>query len=216
MRYRLLVTHMSDQVELTNPVDLSVGGFSGHVFRRMIHVGMCLIPFAYFNYGETIAGWFSLTLSQFVSSVVMLLILLEALRLRLGITIFGQREYEASQISAVGWSALAIGIVLLVVPVKEYAWPLILSLALGDPLMGELRRRGLESRHVFLASSLFLTGVWILCWYWFETPLVLAFLFAPLCAASEWPRLRYIDDNATMLLIPMCGLLLADPFLHIL
>ena len=39
---------MSDQVELTNPVELSVGGMSGHVLRRGIHLAMSLLPFLYF------------------------------------------------------------------------------------------------------------------------------------------------------------------------
>jgi hypothetical protein len=29
---------------------------------------------------------------------------------------------------------------------------------------------------------------------------------------SEWPRLRYIDDNATMVLIPLAVVLLLEPF----
>jgi len=34
-----------------------------------------------------------------------------------------------------------------------------------------------------------------------------------LCVAAEWPRLRYIDDNATMVLIPLGAVLLLEPFL---
>lgn len=203
---------MSEQVELTNPVDLSVGGFSGHVFRRCIHVGMSLIPLAYFRYGESVADSVNLSLPQLVSSLVLFLVIAEAIRLRLGITIFGQREYESVQVSALAWGAFGLGIVFLVVPVEQYAWPLVLSLALGDPFMGELRRRGLESRQVILASCVFLIALWVLCWFLFETPLILAFFLGPLCVASEWPRLRYIDDNATMLLIPLCLLLILEPF----
>jgi hypothetical protein len=33
--------------------------------------------------------------------------------------------------------------------------------------------------------------------------------------AAEWPRLRYIDDNATMTLIPLGLLLVLEPFLQI-
>ena len=60
---------MSDQVELTNPVELSVGGMSGHVLRRGIHLAMSLLPFLYFEFGEDVADAVSLTLEQVVSSV---------------------------------------------------------------------------------------------------------------------------------------------------
>jgi len=33
---------------------------------------------------------------------------------------------------------------------------------------------------------------------------------------SEWPRLSYIDDNATMTLIPLSVILLFEPFIGLL
>ena len=204
---------MSDTVEMTNPVEQSVGGMSGHILRRGIHLSMSLIPLVYFKWGQDIAEMFSLTLPQLVSSVVLLLILAEATRLKLGITIFGQRAYEAKQVSALAWGALAVGIVFLMAPIPQYAWPLILSLSLGDPLMGELRRKGLNDKNVMIYSSLALIAVWLACWHFVATPMWLAFIFGPLCMISEWPRLRWIDDNATMLLIPLVGILLVEPFI---
>tara|TARA_B110000444_G_scaffold255385_1_gene289653 strand:- start:25226 stop:25852 length:627 start_codon:yes stop_codon:yes gene_type:complete len=206
---------MSEQVELTNPVELSVGGMKGHIFRRLIHVGMVLLPWVYFDHGDVVSDYFGLTLPQFVSSMVFLLFLLEGLRLTFGITIFGQREYEANQISALGWGAFGIGIVFLMAPIEQYAWPIILSLSLGDPFLGEMRRRGMTTKNVILSSTVFLFFVWIACWHYFGTPWWLAFFFAPLCVASEWPRLRYIDDNATMVLIPLGMILLLEPFLQL-
>ena len=206
---------MGEQVELTNPVELSVGGMKGHIFRRMIHVGMVLLPWVYFDHGDVVSDYFGLTLPQFVSSMVFLLFLLEGLRLTFGITIFGQREYEANQISALGWGAFGIGIVFLMAPIEQYAWPIILSLSLGDPFLGEMRRRGMTTKNVILSSTVFLFFVWIACWHYFGTPWWLAFFFAPLCVASEWPRLRYIDDNATMVLIPLGMILLLEPFLQL-
>lgn len=204
---------MSEQVELTNPVELSVGGMKGHLFRRSIHLGMSFLPLIYFEWGESLSDSLGLTLPQFVSTVVFLLFAAEATRLKFGITIYGQREYEARQISALGWGAFGIGLVFLLAPTKEYIWPLILSLSLGDPFLGEMRRKGMDTRNVILSSTLFLFVVWVACWHFVQTPFWLAFLFAPLCVASEWPRLRYIDDNATMVLIPLGMILLLEPFL---
>ncbi len=215
-RYEVLeVLMMSEQVELTNPVELSVGGMSGHIFRRSIHVGMILLPWIYFEHGEMISDKLGLTLPQFVSTMVFILFILEALRLQFGITIFGQREYEANQISALGWGAFGIGIVFVMAPIEAYAWPIILSLSLGDPFLGEMRRRGMSTRDVVLSSTALLIAVWLACWHFFGTPWWMAFFFAPLCVASEWPRLRYIDDNATMVLIPLGMILLLEPFLQL-
>tara|TARA_B100001250_G_C19783422_1_gene782964 strand:+ start:377 stop:1000 length:624 start_codon:yes stop_codon:yes gene_type:complete len=206
---------MSEQVELTNPVDLSIGGFKGHVFRRIFHLSMCVIPVLYFEYGQDLADKVSMNLDEIVSVFVIAAILGEALRLKLGFTVFGQREYESTQVSALAWGAIAIGMVLLMTPVKEYAYPLIFSLAFGDPFMGELRRREVESKNVITYACVLVLAIWLLCWNLFDTPLILCFIAAPIAVISETPRLRYIDDNATMLLIPLALVIILEPFLHV-
>ena len=206
---------MSDQVELTNPVELSVGGMSGHVLRRGIHLAMSFLPFLYFEFGEDVADAISLTLEQVVSSVILIAIFGEALRLKMGWTIVGQRSYEAKQVSALAWGALGVGMVFLLTPEPEYAYPLILSLSLGDPLLGELRRKGVSTQTVILAGTLGIAVIWAACAVLVATPWVLVPLMAPICVAAEWPRLRYIDDNATMLLIPLTVVLILEPFLGI-
>ncbi|MGB1897945.1 MAG: hypothetical protein ACPHWX_04185 [Candidatus Poseidoniaceae archaeon] len=207
---------MSDQVELTNPIELSVGGVSGHLLRRGIHLAMSFLPFLYFEFGEDVADMVSLTLEQVVSCVILLAIFGEALRLRMGLTVVGQRSYEAKQVSALAWGALGVGMVFLLTPDPAYAYPLILSLSLGDPLLGELRRKGSSTQTVILAGVLGIAIIWAGCAYLVETPWLFVPLMAPICVAAEWPRLRYIDDNATMLLIPLAVVLIFDPFLGIL
>ena len=95
----------------------------------------------------------------------------------------------------------------------ELVWPLILSLSLGDPFLGELRRKGLDSRRVFIIGSIFISLIWVGTWHFVETPILFALLMGPLCVAAEWPRLRWIDDNATMLLIPLSAAILLVPWL---
>lgn len=206
---------MSDQVELTNPIELSVGGVSGHLLRRGIHLAMSFLPFLYFEFGEDVADMASLTLEQVVSCVILLAVFGEALRLRMGLTVVGQRSYEAKQVSALAWGALGVGMVFLLTPEPAYAYPLILSLSLGDPLLGELRRKESSTQTVILAGVLGIAVIWAGCAYLVETPWLLVPLMAPICVAAEWPRLRYIDDNATMLLIPLAVVLILDPFLGI-
>ena len=203
---------MNGQVELTNPVDTSVGGMRGHILRRGVHLSMAGIPYLYFAHGESVASTLSIELPQVVASVVLIALILESLRLKMGITIFGQRDYEAKQVSALAWGAVGVGFVLLIVPHEAYAWPLIASLAFGDPLMGELRRKGMESRQVMIYATLLLLVIWGFCSLQFGTPLWISLILAPVCMISEWPRLTYIDDNATMLLIPLALVLLLEPF----
>ncbi|MBT3420374.1 MAG: hypothetical protein HN794_03990 [Euryarchaeota archaeon] len=207
---------MSEQVELTNPVDLSVGGVYGHIFRRVFHISMFIIPVIFFEFGESFSDSIGYSLAEVVSIVILVAIFGEAIRLKFEFTIFGQREYEAKQVSALAWGGLAIGMVLLLAPIKQYAYPLIFSLSFGDPFMGEIRRMGVETREVIIYSILFVSAIWLVCWYLFATPLWLALIFAPLCVFAEMPRLRYIDDNATMLLIPLVGILILEPFIGLL
>ena len=207
---------MSDQVELTNPIELSVGGVSGHLLRRGIHLAMSFLPFLYFEFGEDVADMVSLTLEQVVSCVILLAVFGEALRLRMGWTVVGQRSYEAKQVSALAWGALGVGMVFLLTPDPAYAYPLILSLSLGDPLLGELRRKGSSTQTVILAGGLGIAVIWAGRADLVETPWLVVALMGPICVAAEWPRLRYIDDNATMLLIPLAVVLIFDPFLGIL
>ena len=208
-------SNISEQVELTNPVDLSVGGMSGHIFRRFFHLAMCVLPILYFEVGENVADSVGLTLDEIVASVVIIAALGEALRLKMGFTVFGQREYESQQVSALAWGALAIGLVFLITPTKAYAYPLILTLTFGDPFMGELRRRGVESSSVIAYACVLVLAIWLLCWYMFDTPLVACLIVAPIAVFSETPRLRYIDDNATMLLIPLAVVVTLEPFLNV-
>lgn len=206
---------MSDQVELTNPIELSIGGVSGHLLRRGIHLAMSFLPFLYFEYGENVADALTLTLDQLVSSVILFAIFAEALRLRMGWTIIGQRSYEAKQVSALAWGALGVGMVFLLTPEAAYAYPLILSLSLGDPLLGELRRKGVSTQNVVVAGAIGMSVIWSACAVFVSTPWILVPLMAVICVGAEWPRLRYIDDNATMLLIPLAVILTLEPFLGI-
>lgn len=203
---------MDGQVEMTNPVDTSVGGMRGHVLRRGVHLGMVGIPYLYFAHGEAVANAVNLELPQVVAGVVLIALLLESLRLKLGLTVFGQRDYEAHQVSALAWGAVGVGFVLLLTPHEAYAWPLIASLALGDPLMGELRRKDVQDRQVMIYATALILAIWLVSSFQFGTPLWLCIILAPVCMISEWPRLRYIDDNATMLLIPLALVLLLEPF----
>ena len=67
-----------------------------------------------------------------------------------------------------------------------------------------------------VAQSLIKRGVrviWLGCGYFLGTPYWMAILMGPVTMAAELPKLKWIDDNATMLLIPAAVVLILAPFL---
>lgn len=202
-------------------VEHSIGGLGGHAFRRLTHISMSLIPLVYYLHGETIAAVVSLNPREFVSAVCITILLIEAARLRLGIVIIGQREYESRQISALAWGALAVSLALLIAPegdggglkTGKYGIPLIFGLTFVDPVMGEVKRKKKDMRAAIFAGLAVSYLVWIGCHFWLGTELLVAILLAPLTVAGEVPKTKFIDDNATMVLLPLAGLVLMMPFL---
>jgi len=209
-----------DSHVLADHVDHSVGGFGGHAFRRFTHVSMTVIPFIYYLYGQDVADIISIEAKQLVSIVCILIILTEILRLRFGIVIFGQREYEAEQISALAWGGLAVSLALLLAPGEGdgleagvYGIPLIVGLTLVDPVMGEIKRTKQDLRMAIYVGLVVSYFVWLGCHFWLGTDIVAAILLAPLTVLGELPKTKDIDDNATMILFPLTGLMLLLPFL---
>lgn len=207
----------------TGPDDIvnqSIGGVRGHILRRAIHLSMAAVPIAYYWHGDAIGGALGITKEQIAASVILALLAFEVVRLSLGFTVFGQRAYESKQISALAWGGLAVGLTLLIAPsmgtssreAAALGFPLIMSLVLGDPLLGELRRTGMTRSRVVAVSVVAMMILWSVCASWLGTPWLLVVVLAPLTVISEWPRLTYIDDNATMLLIPLAAVLVLDPF----
>ena len=205
-------------------VEHSVGGFGGHAFRRITHVSMALIPVIYYSKGEEIAGYFSVSLPEFVSYVFFAILAIEIVRLRFGIVIVGQREYESKQISALAWGAFAVCLALLVTGMGPFAsgtgfeagiygFPLIFGLTFVDPIMGEIKRIKRDMKVAIAVGMVTSYIVWIGCSLWLGTPMWVCILLAPLTVLGELPPVKYIDDNATMILFPLSGLLLLSPFL---
>jgi len=199
----------------------SIGGIGGHAFRRLTHVSMASIPYLYYVHGSTISSYFSLQAREFVSVICVLILVIEAVRLRTGIVIVGQREYESSQISALAWGALAVALAILIAPEGEnggmgagkYGAPIILGMTLVDPVMGEVKRTMKDLRAAIILGLVVSYAVWVGCHFWIGTELIAALLLAPLTVLGELPPTRAIDDNATMVLFPLVGLVLLLPFL---
>jgi len=190
--------------------DKTKGGLFGHVLRRIIHISMVFVPFLYYFYGETIANSFAISLNSLVVITLIIILLLEGIRLIFNITLLGQRQHEAKQISSFAWGAMGLCMVLLFAPGKAYGIPIIACLALVDPLMGELRRLKIHRIIVALIGIVVAGLIWLLSAYLLGTPFWIVWVIAPLTIAAEWPNLKWIDDNATMQLIPLIIILLIN------
>ena len=207
------------------PVDIdhaehSVGGAGGHWFRRLTHVGMCVIPFAYHLWGDSIAGKVSMTPSDFVIAVAVFFIVIEVIRIMFGSIIIGQREYEAKQVSALAWGAVAVCLTLILAPQEgegleagKYTIPIICGLTFVDPIMGEVKRAKMGMQSAVLVGLAVSYTIWMGSVALFSTPFLVAVLLAPLTVAGEVPRVSWIDDNATMILFPLIALLLLHPLM---
>ena len=202
-------------------VEHSIGGFGGHAFRRITHVSMASIPYLYYVHGSEISSFFSMQSREFVSAICLLILVIEFIRLKTGIVIVGQREYESTQISALAWGALAVALAILIAPEGEngkmeagkYGAPIILGMTLVDPVMGEVKRIKKDLRSAIIVGLCVSYLVWLGCHFWLGTELIAALLLAPLTVLGELPPTKSIDDNATMVLFPLVGLVLILPFL---
>ena len=94
-----------------------------------------------------------------------------------------------------------------------YGIPLIVGLTLVDPLMGEIKRIKKDLKLAIYFGLLMSYAVWLTCYFWLGTDLRAAILLAPLTVLGELPKTKDIDDNATMILFPLAGLMLLLPFL---
>ncbi len=180
---------------------------AGHYFRRLIHLSLLFIPFLYKAYSHAIADFFDWPVGGLLLLLTGLVVLLEALRLKFQILLWGQRQYERHNVSALAWTLLAIIAVLFFAPAPAYYFAIIFSCALGDPLLGELRR---FIPYLWLAEAvglIFLLILWLAgAFYWGFSPWLATFL-AILSLFVEYWNLKWIDDNALMLLVPLLAII---------
>tara|TARA_B000000532_G_scaffold110369_1_gene88599 strand:- start:6841 stop:7476 length:636 start_codon:yes stop_codon:yes gene_type:complete len=195
-------------------VESTIGGARGHVLRRITHLSMIILPFIYYWHGNQIAELVTeiIEIETSREGVVLialsLLVIIEAIRLFFGIAILGQRTYEKRQISALAWGGISVCICFLFAPLGGYkdayiGLPIIFTISIVDPLLGEARRIFESDKLVILLAFIVGFLIWILSSLLLQTPMWLSLIMPPLAIASEWPSLKYIDDNATMILIPL-------------
>ena len=118
------------------------------------------------------------------------------------------------------WGALAVSLALLIAPREGelmdsglYGTPIINGMTKVDPVMGEIKTLKQDLRLAIIVGLLVSYTIWLTSYFWLGTSLASVVLLAPLTVIGEIPSTRIIDDNATMILLPLAGLMLIHPFL---
>lgn len=174
------------------------GGVFAHIARRLFHIisitGVVFLYYWFFpDYSE------SLLPHSLLLGVALVIIIFEIIRIKNRWIFFGQRDYEAAQISAFAWTVVALCILLLLAHDKNIAMAIAVSCAIGDPLLGELRARHVNA----VIAMIIAVCVIVLIWWYFHFSILIALVMAVITVLVEKPTFKWIDDNALMLLAPL-------------
>jgi len=170
--------------------------------RRLVHLCLPVFLLYYIIPDDT---WIGIDKKLVLLGALFLFIIFEFLRLAYQIRVFGTREYEMDHMAAYLWAGIGFTVAFLLF---DYALvvPALLGMAWIDPLSGFLRGRksGLYPWLPF-ASYLVLAAVALIVVSSFA-PRSIVFIAAAGAAsgiAAEHRRVRFVDDDFLMLVIPL-------------
>lgn len=185
------------------------------VIRRIFHMTAIVYLLYYLLPEELFPGfykWYGVVIIVFATLIV------EGVRLKTGMLFFGLREYEKMRMSAFAWFAIGMGIALLWFDMV-YVVPVVIGMALTDPLIGEIKRKKEELYPLF--PSLIYGIIVFLCLLLLSGMfIVLKILFTVVATVSaisaEHYKLKYVDDDFLMIVIPLLALTGLDHLLSLL
>lgn len=167
-----------------------------HWFRRMVHVS-CACVLAYYLFSDTFL-WIRFLKVSIVLAVFIIASYIELIRLQGKLHeafLFPFRKYETYRVGAHIWLGSSVIFLLLLFP-QQIAAPCILSVCFADPVIGELRAR--NKTIASIAGFVICFGIFLM----FQYSFYLALLGACLAVIAESIRLRDIDDNLLIPLVP--------------
>lgn len=176
--------------------------------RRVLH--MCAPVFLIY-YLVPDDSWIGIPKSIALLVILLIVFLGDFLRVLFDIGFFGIRPYERIRISAHAWASLGFVLAFLLFnPVLVV--PVVLGMAWIDPLCGFLRRKKfgyplipLNAYAIIMFLSLF-----VLSDFAIPKIIVLALVGSMVAIAAEYPNLKLLDDDFTMVLLPLLALALID------
>ncbi len=177
------------------------------VWRRILHV----LGAGALLYYVLPTGFFLVAPKEYVLLAALAAIyVLEALRLAAGLELPTIRAYEAGRVGsfAIFGTAIVLAILLFPVPI---ACAVVLGTAVADPLAGELRRdprfRRIDALAPFAVYAALAWAGLAAIGRWPAVPSVgLAAVAAAIAVAVERPKVRWIDDDFVMVLVPALAL----------
>ena len=198
---------MNDTISSTS-TQATKGGRFGYLIRRMIHLSILVWPVLFYHFSVQASHTLHTNQTTFLLAIMAILVIGESIRVKLGLQILGQRDHEKHKFSSAFWGLFGIALVVLTVPGgithgAHYAYPIILGTALGDPLLGEMRRFKVPAWLNCAVTYGVLLAIWFFAAHFFAMPLLLTLLAPAVTIAVEWPRQRLIDDNFLMLVAPL-------------
>jgi len=130
----------------------------------------------------------------------------EVVRLWKGVTFFGLRPHEKYQIASFAWAAAGVTLLLWLFP-QDIASGALVAMALVDPLAGEMRgqkkREPVTVSVSLIAYFILFLGVSVLVG---ERELgvyaLLAMVGSTVAIPSERYKVKYVDDDFLMLVLP--------------
>jgi len=200
------------------------GGRKGHICRRCAHVLLSsLSPFLFFGL-PALAEWLpgmdtELSPFRLVSILAGINLAAELFRLKCGVLNYGQRTYEKNILSAQFWGGMGICLVLLGSPrrpdflgesgvFQHRIWiggPILWSMGIVDPLIGELKSRRFSLKDRSLVGCLLCAAIFASCTLTgLGTPWWFCLVYPPIIVFAEFAgSVVRIDDNGLMLIVPL-------------
>jgi dolichol kinase len=185
------------------------------VVRRLVHCLIALAPL-YFLLPDDLP---IIGLRRWVLLIAFIVGIgaFDAWRRYKGITFMGLRPHERKGIASFAWAAAGVTFVLWLIT-QDIATASLVSMALVDPLAGELRGKyGKKSWPVGVSGlAYFVLALTVMALWGDHTmsqSLILATVGAVVAIPSELAKMRYLDDDFTMLVFPAAAMSLIAWFL---
>ena len=178
----------------------------GHIARRLFHLSAPIVLIYYFIPDDFLI----IGREKLLIVVFSLIMFSEISRLIRKKVYFGMREYEANQISAYGWATIGVFISIMFFP-QLFVIPAITGIGWTDPLIGEMNKRKMKGYPMIPLIVYFL--ITFFSFFLFAEPLgyemeislmaILAVVGAVVAIAVEKPRIKQIDDDFLMMVVPL-------------